>query len=482
MTDSVLGRQLRRLELEPGTAPTTESWDRFLATVAATYAGHDQDRYLLERAMTISSDEMRALHDALRQDRERLRAVIDCLDVGLIVLDAQLSVELANPEAARVLGVSADEIRAWTLEHLLDCGKDDDRVHGLLSGLIAPDGVRPVRGGCHDARVTRADGKIIPVSASVVPVEHLGTVMGAVVVLRDLSDLHRLEVELRAAQKLEAVGRLAAGVAHELNTPIQFIGDNLKFIRDSLSGLLGAVVAAGLTGGGPGAPVGPDGPASAPGPGSGPGASTSAVVTDPQELAYLVSELPEALNQSLEGVDRVTSIVRAMKSFAHPGDVSIAPADVNQALRDTVTVARNEVKTVADVRLDLGELPAVECLIHDLKQVFLNLVVNAAHAIADRQRVVAGRGTITITSAVDGDHIVVDVADDGCGMPDEVAERAFEPFFTTKEVGRGTGQGLALARSIVVEGHHGTVTLQTRPMRGTTFRVRIPIREQPHLG
>ncbi|HET9657764.1 MAG TPA: ATP-binding protein [Kineosporiaceae bacterium] len=464
MIPTLLDRQLRRLGLAAETPPNPQEWQRFLDTVSATYDDHDQDRYLLERAMTVSSDEMRTLYDTLNTDRERLRAVIDSLDVGLIVLDAQLRVELANPEASRLLGVSGEEILHWTLEDLLRCGQDDDRVRGLLAGLLATeDGTPSVRAGCHDARLRGADGRIVPVSASVVPVEHLRTVMGAVIVLRDLSDLHRLEVELRAAQKLEAVGRLAAGIAHELNTPIQFIGDNLKFVRDSMSGVLDAVVAVGLTGQ----------------PGTANPAPTAVRTegSDPEDLAYLIGELPEAITQSLEGVDRVTSIVRAMKSFAHPGNVTVAPADINQALRDTVTVARNEVKGLADVELRLGELPAVECLVHDLKQVFLNLVVNAAHAIADRQKTLPGRGRITIASTVDDDHVVIDVTDDGCGMTEDVAEHAFEPFFTTKEVGRGTGQGLALARSIVVEGHHGTITLQSQPMRGATFRIRIPIRE-----
>jgi signal transduction histidine kinase len=165
-----------------------------------------------------------------------------------------------------------------------------------------------------------------------------------------------------------------------------------------------------------------------------------------------------------------------MKSFAHPGHAHPAPADLNQALRDTVTVARNEVKDVADVVLELGELPSVECLVHDLKQVFLNLVINAAHAIGDRRTVDARHGLVTVRTWHDGDEVAISITDDGCGIPAEIAEQVWEPFFTTKEVGRGTGQGLALARSIIVEGHGGTITLDSEPMQGTTFTIRLPIR------
>ena len=448
MTGSVLYRQLRRLGLTPDRPPSLPVWQDFLERVADTYAGHEQDRYLLERSMTLSSAEMRDLHDTLRRDRERLRAVIDSLDVGLVVLDAGLAVELANPEAARILGASASQLQAWSLAELLRCSGDDADLCQLLHSLAADDSKLAVRGGLHDARLRNAEGRMVPVSVSVVPVEHLGTAMGAVVVLRDLSELQELEIKLRQAQKLEAVGRLAAGIAHELNTPIQFIGDNLKFLRGCLSDLLAAVELA----------------------------NTDARVAEGADLQYLLDDLPDALAQSLEGVERVTSIVRAMKSFAHPGHAHPAPADLNQALRDTVTVARNEVKDVADVVLELGELPSVECLVHDLKQVFLNLVINAAHAIGDRRTVDARHGLVTVRTWHDGDEVAISITDDGCGIPAEIAEQVWEPFFTTKEVGRGTGQGLALARSIIVEGHGGTITLDSEPMQGTTFTIRLPIR------
>jgi two-component system NtrC family sensor kinase len=164
-----------------------------------------------------------------------------------------------------------------------------------------------------------------------------------------------------------------------------------------------------------------------------------------------------------------------MKSFSHPGSVSPCLADLNQALADTVTVARGEFRGIADAELRLSDLPPVVCMVHDLKQVFLNLVVNASHAIADRAVLQPGHGCITVTSARDSDWVVITIADDGSGIPDDVADHIFEPFFTTKQVGRGTGQGLALAHRVIIEGHHGKLTFTTKLGVGSTFQIQLPI-------
>jgi signal transduction histidine kinase len=167
--------------------------------------------------------------------------------------------------------------------------------------------------------------------------------------------------------------------------------------------------------------------------------------------------------------------VRAMKAFSHPPTAEQAPVDLNAALGNTLIVAANEYKYVADVETDLGDLPTVVCNGGDINQVFLNLIVNAGHAIAERVGDSGERGTITVRTRVDGEHALVSIADTGCGIPDEIADRVFDPFFTTKEEGRGTGQGLAISRTIVTERHNGSLTLETERGRGTTFHVRLPI-------
>jgi signal transduction histidine kinase len=271
-----------------------------------------------------------------------------------------------------------------------------------------------------------------------------------------------MEVELRHAQKLEAVGLLAAGIAHEINTPVQFVGDSLQFLRGGFQDLLqlladyrGALATAD-------------------------GSERAAVETrlseadETADLAYLRDEIPEALDRALDGIHRVAGIVKAMKQFGHPDGRAKCPADLNEALQNTLVVARNEYKYVATVETDLEPMPLVPCHVGDLNQVFLNLIVNAAHAVAD----VVGRsgetGVIRVRTRDDGEHVVVSVEDTGPGIPVELQNRIFDPFFTTKSVGKGTGQGLAIARSIVVDKHAGSLSFETSDGRGTTFYVRLP--------
>ncbi|HEX4493789.1 MAG TPA: HAMP domain-containing sensor histidine kinase [Acidimicrobiia bacterium] len=246
----------------------------------------------------------------------------------------------------------------------------------------------------------------------------------------------RAELELRQAQKLEAIGRLASGIAHEINTPVQFISDSLSFAKDGVAELIANA---------------PD-----------------------ADRAYLIEELPRSLELALEGVGRVSKIVQSMKQFAHPGLDARGPLDINVALQDTLTIARHEYRLVADIETSFGELPIVECTGSELNQVFLNLVVNAAHAIADRVAGSAARGAIRVATAHDRGDVVVTVSDTGTGIPDDVCAHIFEPFFTTKSIGRGTGQGLAHARA-VVERHGGHLSFTTAVGRGTTFTLRLPV-------
>jgi signal transduction histidine kinase len=282
-------------------------------------------------------------------------------------------------------------------------------------------------------------------------------------VVQDVTDRKRLELELQSSQRLEAVGHLAAGIAHEINTPIQFVGDNLHFIQGAFAdhqavirryGQLHQSVLAG------------DVPRTV--------LEDLEKAMETADLEYLDAEIPKALEQSLGGVERIATIVRAMKAFAHPGQKEKLAADLNEALSDTLTVARNELKYVADVETDFGDLPPVVCHLADLNQVFLNLLVNAAHAIGTVMKVSGVKGCIRVKTRLDGDHVTVSISDTGCGIPEAIRTRVFDQFFTTKEVGRGTGQGLALARGIVVEKHGGRITFEPNPPQGTTFLVSVP--------
>jgi len=270
----------------------------------------------------------------------------------------------------------------------------------------------------------------------------------------------RLELELRGAQKLEAVGRLAAGIAHEINTPVQFITDNARFMEDAFKGLLRVLEAQreALA-------------AHAPPPEVQAGLGA---VAEEVDLPYLLEQLPATFAETLEGLKRVAGIVRAMKEFAHPDQKEMVATDINRAVQATLEVARNEYKYVADVQTDFGALPEVLCHAGDVNQVFLNVIVNAAHAIGDVMKVTQRKGLIRIQTALEGELVRVSIGDTGGGIPEAVRERIFEPFFTTKEVGRGTGQGLAIARNIL-EQHKGSLRFETALGQGTTFHIRVPV-------
>jgi two-component system, NtrC family, sensor kinase len=293
-----------------------------------------------------------------------------------------------------------------------------------------------------------------------------GSPIGVQGISRDVTRRHHAEMELRNAQKLESVGRLAAGIAHEINTPVQFIGDNVRFLRDSFASIQSILACyRELRDAAASSQTAPE---------------LLAEVHRAEEesdCAYLLKEIPTALTQTLDGVERVATIVRAMKEFAHPEDKEMAAADLNRALQSTMTVARNELKYVADLESDFGELPLVVCNVSDLNQVFLNLLVNAAHAIADVVKD-GEKGRITVHTASEGNMVLISISDTGCGIPEAIRSKIYDPFFTTKEVGRGTGQGLAIARSVIVKRHKGTLTFDSEIGKGTTFYIRLPVKQQ----
>ena len=255
-----------------------------------------------------------------------------------------------------------------------------------------------------------------------------------------------VELELVLAQKLEAVGRLAAGIAHEINTPIQYISDSVHFLGSAFGDLL-AIVA---------------------------GYEPLDNMDSAANLPFLREEVPGAIERIIEGTHRVATIVRAMREFAHPGASDKTPADLNRAIETTLLISRNEYKYVATVLLQCGEIPEVMCNIGELCQVFLNLIVNAAHALAD-----AGRNTesgrITIRTGIVEGWAELQFEDNGCGIPPDIIEKIYDPFFTTNEVGRGSGQGLAIARAIVVDKHAGHISVASTPGMGTCFTLRLPL-------
>jgi PAS domain S-box-containing protein len=337
----------------------------------------------------------------------------------------------------------------------------------------------------YEDEVTRKDGSTFLIGVSVTPIfdaggGHTHTVaIGADITVKreearkkqelqdklveEMKERERMVLELQLAQKLESVGRLAAGVAHEINTPIQYVGDSVQFLRsacDDLIRLLDELREAleAL-------------------PESAVRAAMQAEfhrLTELYDVSFVRTEMPRAFERTFDGVDRVSTIVKAMKEFAHPDSAEKNPADLNHAISTTLLVASNEYKYVAKVHTDFANLPPVVCNIGELNQVFLNLIVNAAHAIHD-----AGKdsetGEIHIRTEQSDNSAIVRIRDNGCGIPDENLSKLYDPFFTTKEVGRGTGQGLSIAHNIVVDKHGGDIRAQSRVGAGTEFMIRIPI-------
>jgi PAS domain S-box-containing protein len=405
----------------------------------------------------------------LNRSEERFRLIAENASDMIAIWDTNGERTYASPSHAKVLGISPDVLRQTPPSAQIH---PDDHVKVLLATHTA---VATGEGQVLDYRMEHEDGSWRVVEAHANPVRGAGGgVEQIVMVARDITrrvradaERQQMEVQLRHAQKMESIGQLAAGIAHEINTPTQYIGDNTQFVQDGFRDLAALLAAqARLLAAAKQGTVTPELIAEVE------GAAAAA------DVDYLAVEIPKAIEQSLQGVKRVAKIVGAMKDFSHPGSNEKTAIDLNRAIDSTLTVASNEWKYVAELVTDFDpELPPVFCLPGEFNQVILNLVVNASHAIAD---VVGdgsqGKGTLTVSTRADGDWVEVRVGDTGTGIPEAIRQKIFDPFFTTKGVGKGTGQGLAITHSVVVDKHGGEIALESEVGRGSTFVIRLPLR------
>ena len=405
---------------------------------------------------------------ASRQSEEKYRALFDSSRDAIMTLEPP-TWRFTDGNPATLAMFKAKSVADFTSHGPGDLSPEK-QPDGRASGEAAPEIIATaMREGSafFEWAHRRLDGQEFPATVLLTRMERGGQqfLQGTV---RDISEQRQFEVELGHARKLEAVGQLAAGIAHEINTPTQYVGDGVHFLKETFEGyrrLVGqyqrAVKVLEMAGG------------------------QEALVSEIREteadidVAYLDANVPGSFSSCQDGISRISTIVRAMKEFAHPDQREMVPADLNRALQTTVNIARNEYKYVAEVATEFGDLPPVRCHVGDLNQVFLNLIVNAAHAIGDVVGQGGGKGTIRITTFREGDLVRIDIADTGAGIPEAIRHRIFDPFFTTKGVGKGSGQGLAIARSIVVTKHHGTLTFESEVGKGTTFTIRLPIEDSP---
>jgi two-component system, NtrC family, sensor kinase len=401
--------------------------------------------------------ERKRTEDVLR----RLSLVVEQSPVSVVVTNLQGEIVYVNRKFTEASGYEVNEVLGLK-SNILKSGHTSPADYRQLWETIKAG--NEWRGVFHNRR---KNGELYWESAMICPIENQdGTVTHFVGIKEDITEKLTIEAQLRQSQKLESIGQLSAGIAHEINTPIQYVGDNASFLKESWGQLAALLVAAQKL---------RDEADS--------GTVSQSTVDNFDECSkaadveYLSREIPRAIDQSLEGVRRVARIVSAMKEFSHPGSEEKRAIDLNRAIETTVTISRNEWKYVATVqtRLD-SDLPLVPCLAGEINQVVLNLVVNAAHAIADVPKREGNElGTITLSTRRDGGWVEVSVADTGTGIPDHARERVFDPFFTTKEVGKGTGQGLMLAHTVVVKKHGGRIWFDTEVGKGTTFFFRLPL-------
>ena len=436
------------------------------------------------RLVPANDAELRADNARLREQLALRDLALDGIQTTFVIADRttpEPTILYCNKIVGQMLGVRAEELIGKSISVITqnNVSMKPDFV-GDNAILSAGQKIS------YEAEVRRPDGSTFWRGVTVVPIfDSDGTLirsvaMGADITAKreaaqqkqelqdrlvaELKERERMVIELHLAQKLESVGRLAAGIAHEINTPIQYIGDCIHFLRSGfadtdqmLKGWQHSLDAL---------PAGPE---------SSRLRADALELSKKHELDFLRVEIPKAFERMSEGVARVANIVRAMKEFAHPDSSEQCAADINRAIQSTLIVATHVYKFIAHVHVDFAELPDVVCNVGELNQVFLNLIVNAAHAIEDAGRNIE-TGVIKIRTELSDDCVVIRISDNGCGIPPENLAKLYEPFFTTKEVGRGTGQGLAIARSIVVGKHGGELSVSSTVGSGSEFTLRLPIR------
>jgi two-component system, NtrC family, sensor kinase len=382
--------------------------------------------------------ELRRTQEALAQTERRWELALKSSGAGVWEIDMQTGDVYRSPRICAMLGYGPDEVDATVtglndLVHPQDLATAvavRDRVESGETDHIEMEYRLRCKDGSYRSILSR--GAVLGRDASGMPTRLVGT-------FTDITDQYADRDRAAQARKLESIGSLAAGVAHEINTPLQFVSDSVEFLRGGFDDILRATAGQG-------------------------------------DLAVeaLRHEIPRALDLVQEGIMRIAEIVRAMREFSHPDSRTKEAASVADLLRTALAVARHEYRQVADIRTEFAELPPFACHAGELSQVFVNLLVNAAHAIIEASPDGSRRGLITVRTRQEGAAIVVEIEDTGCGIPAGIVDRIFDPFFTTKPIGRGTGQGLSLARNVVEQRHAGRITVDSQVGRGTLMRIVLP--------
>jgi len=406
--------------------------------------------------------ERRQVEEALRKEHVQKQQLLEALPSILIGLNQNEEITHWNSPAESTFSIAATDAIGQLFEKC-NINWDWQKIKSQIAKCRQEE--QPIQ--VSDIKFTRQNGQEGFLNITIKPFSNKTiNKSGFLLIGSDVTERKKLEYELIQAQKLESIGQLAAGIAHEINTPIQYVGDNTRFLQEGFTSICKffdkcqqlyiAAMIKSLT---------PE------------LVAELQRVAEDEDIEFLFKEIPSAILQTLEGVDRVTHIVRAMKEFSHPDVKQKSTIDINRAIENTITVSRNEWKYVADMETNFDHnLHQVTCYPGEFSQVILNLIINAAHAIAEAgKEKPETKGKITVATCGNGKWAEIRVSDTGTGIPEQVRTKIFDPFFTTKEVGRGTGQGLAIARSVVVDQLCGTITFETEMGKGTTFIIRLPM-------
>ncbi|MEM7476800.1 MAG: ATP-binding protein [Planctomycetota bacterium] len=407
------------------------------------------------RELYLANQKLTKMADAWRYENEKNQAILDNAAEGIVTFEADGNIATFNPAAERIFGISIEAAMLRNFDELFDDIRFGDGAE--IDSYVLDE--------AKEYCATDANGNTRVLNVALTKAES-NRAISFVAVIQDRTKKRALEAQLAVAQKMESVGHLAAGIAHEINTPIQYVGDNTRFLQeafDDLTGLLGlyekllfAVEQ---------------------------GAATDTVINEIQksaeeiDLEFLAEEIPQATEQAINGTGRVAKIVRAMKEFSHPGTEKQVAVAINHVLETAATVSRNEWKYVAEMETDFGEdVPDVTCYVGDLNQAFLNLIVNAAHAIEKRQEnEPEHKGWIRISTRRVDEQVQLIFSDNGCGMSNDTKEKIFQPFFTTKPVGQGTGQGMSMVQRFIVERHSGSISVQSQEGAGSEISILLPV-------
>jgi len=389
----------------------------------------------------------------LKENEAFMDTILKGIKAAIIIID---------PISRRIKSMNDEAVRLLQFESTNYINMHYDGFENLADIFVPFD-----QNSSSEVLIQHPDGTKIPAGKTVLKVTWHGKPRQAVI-LFDITEQKTLERQLSIAQKLESIGSLAAGIAHEINTPIQYIGDNARFLMQTFDAFMQMIeVAQSLADKKPGDKGFND-----------VFEQFTEKVKD-ADLSFIKEEVPAAINQSIEGVDRVASIVRAMKKFSHPDREDKQPIDINSAIENTITITRNEWKYYSEISTDFDDtLPYVPCYPGDLNQVILNILVNAAQAVESKMKNTGGKGKINISTQNLGNAVRIVIKDTGGGIPEAIRHKVFDPFFTTKEIGKGTGQGLAISHQIIVKKHSGRIYFEVDNDCGTAFIIEIPIENE----